>query len=263
MPSRVSMWLNDLLSDRGRVTKKERKGRKGFEGKQTGLPSNRWIAAVFELNEIRCIQSVMDQGTLPLTNAQIMYNYKQEFVNNRPKRFHKKPGGALSSGKHSIGMRRKQYRLGTLYAEQTKNIFMSFRYSPSGHICFDRSENRFPTFRQCQQMCIDFKIADPRFFSTDDMEKIHKYSIKTGTYTLWTIPTREEMMELFEQIPIELYRSVRTYDIWKKDAVPKDWSPPNDIEDEKEQQALEEQRRATKETIQEHSEEEFNPNEHF
>ena len=71
------------------------------------------------------------------------------------------------------------------------------------------------------------------------------------------------VFEVYETIPIELYRSVRTYDIWKKDAVPKDWSPPNEIEIEKEQQALEEQRRATKETIQEHSKEEFDPTEHF
>lgn len=266
MPSRVALWIKDLLSENTQIPLSERKGRKGFEGKQTGLPSNRWLAAMFECNEFRCLERILDTSKIPLTNSQILFNYRQEFVLHRKEVKFKngtiKPGGAIESGKHGIGMMRGRYREGSLYSGQSVSFLFSFRYSPGGHICRDRTENKFLTFREAQELCIKFQIADPRFFSPEDMERIHKHAVKSGTYHQWTIPTRDELKELQDLIPVELYRSLKTYDIWKKEIPPSDWSPPNPIQDEKEQQQIENSQRQAKK-VQKQTEKGFNPADHF
>ena len=244
--SRVSRWINDLLNPV--VEKKNRtlSQRREYGGKHTNLPLNRWFAAMFELNELRAIRHIFDPSFKPLNDVQITYNALQEFSKNKPRKYGNTtvtPGGSISSGAHRTGFFRNRFRKGTLYYNQTKPILMSFKYSNEGHIQKDRNNYSFLTFSQCQQLCIDRKIADPRFFSLEDLEKIQTHCHKYHQVD-WSIPTREELKELTEFAGMDLYRSIRTYDIWKSDPVANfgdQYSPPDDPTDEEIQAQHEEE----------------------
>lgn len=269
--SRVSRWINDLIDTEVRVSKKLLLQGKKCIGAKTGLPINRWLAAVFEMNEFRCLAALTNKAVKPLTDEQIKYNYNQEFGGRQPTTFGGgtiQPGGALTSGKHTLNFYRNKYKEGTLYAGQARPILYPFRYSPEGHIIKDRGSTWFPTFSECQSKCIDYKIVDPRFFTAAEMEDIHQFAVQKGVYHQWVIPTNNELEDLYRFVPVQLYRCIKTFDVWKKDQVPKDYSSraskPQQIEDEKEAQneeealTLEERRKRTLELykIQDTSEEE-------
>ncbi len=80
--SRAARWIKSLLKE-NKVPEKDRKGRKGFEGFVTKLPMNRWFEAIFELNELRALQRILDPSKKPLTDDQILYNWSQEFQRER------------------------------------------------------------------------------------------------------------------------------------------------------------------------------------
>ncbi len=269
--SRVSRWINDLIDTEVRVSKKlSIKGLKCL-GSKTGLPINRWLAAVFEMNEFRCLARLTDNSVKPLTDEQIKYNYNLEFGNRKPVKFGEgaiNPGGALTSGRHTLNFYRNKFKKGTLYAGQARPILFPFRYSPEGHIQKDRGSLWFPTFSECQKLCIEAKIVDPRFFTTEEMEHIHQFAVQKGVYHQWIIPTNNELEDLYKFVPVKLYRCIKTYDIWKKDKTPADYSSRSSkaqqVEDEKlshaeeEELSLEERRQRTLKifSIQDTSEEE-------
>lgn len=241
--SRVSLWLKSMLEEVN-IAPKDRKGKKGYNGRTTKLPMNRWMAAVFEINEFRAIQFSMDQAKKPLTDPQIKYNWSQEFERYSHVQLRSGrewlPGGSIASGKWGIGMLRNRYRKRQLFKYMLPPIFMSFKYSPEGHILKDGvSKSKFLTFSECQELCIQFKIADPRFFKLEEMERIHQFTLQKNIYDQWSIPTKEMMDELSKEFPFDLYRSVKTYDIWKKEPIASDYSPPNQIQEEIEAQESE------------------------
>jgi hypothetical protein len=239
--SRVSRWINDILDTEVRVSKRlVLKGHKCI-GAKSGLPISRWLAAVFEMNEMRCLANLTNKAVKPLTDEQIKYNYDLEFGNRKPTKFGGgtiNPGGALTSGKHTLNHYRNKFKLGTLYKGQARPILYPFRYSPEGHIVKDRGSTWFPTFTECQEGCIKYKIVDPRFFTVAEMEDIHQYAVQKGIFHAWSIPNNSELEDLYKFVPVKLYRCIRTYDLWKHDQVPKDFSPrsskAHQIEDEKE-----------------------------
>ncbi len=246
--SRVSRWINDILDTEVRVSRKlgKIKGNSCI-GKKTKLPINRWLAAVFEMNEFRILASLTDRSVKPLTDEQIKYNYMLEFGGNKPTKFGTgtiQPAGALISGKHTINFYRNKFKKGILYAGQARPILYPFCYSPEGHIKRERGSSFFPTFAECQQYCITAKIVDPRFFTTEEMEHIHQFAVQRGVYHQWVIPTQQELDDLYKFVPVKLYRCIRTYDIWRKDKVPKDYSSRSSkqqqVDDEKEAIAQEE-----------------------
>ena len=216
--SRVNRWVTSLktpLPER-RIKRVRRPNASGAEGKKTGLPINRWLALVFEWNEFRSLQYSLDKTIQPLTDDEILYNLKQEFGSNRKKK-KDAPANSILSGKHTVNFHRTRFNKGILFKGQPKNILVSWCYHTSGKITKGgRQKYKFPTFQECQQNCIEFQIADPRFFTPEDMEKIHQFALSKGLMDSWSIPYLEELDEITKYVPITLYRSVMTYDIWKE-----------------------------------------------
>jgi len=262
---RVTNWI-EVIEDPSRkrtqanVVKRERKGRKGGQGAITGLPISRWLALIFEWNEFEAIRSNIDESAKPLTDAQILHNFKLEFGDSRKMKYGKETrnvGGSILSGKHTINFHRSRYRKGELYGGQSKPILVSFRYHQEGYLCSDRSLYKFPSFRECQQICIENKIADPRFFLPEEIEKIEQFAKSEGNFALWAIPTHHELQEIHSQLPITLYRSILTHDLWKKEKVkvrrPRisidDLNKKAERDEKKEQKELERRRKETKKVV--------------
>lgn len=264
-PSRFEQWASALQEPperRKQIPKVRRGGASGTFGKRTGLPINRWFALVFEWNEFRSLKWHFDESMKPLTDSQILHNFKVEFLreNNRRTNRDQTPGGSVLSGKHSVNFHRIKFNKGILYKDQPRSIFVSWRYHHSSHIyVVNKRREDFPTFQDCQQTCIDYKIADPRFFSPEDMEKIDQYAKSKGILSDWSIPTLEELNAIHKYFPMTLYRSCKTYDLWKENKFgykPKrktqtvdSFNKKIEQEEKRRLQELENQRRETKAII--------------
>ena len=217
------LWANFL--DRQLIPvdlRKKRKANQGFEGKKTKLSVSAWLELVFQWNELLSMQKFLNPDDKPFTDGQIKFNFGLEFGSkHKVQKGETKiaPGNSIISGNHSINFKRNEYRRGQLLANQTRSFLMSFKYHTDGNIVTDRSRVRpkYPTFRQCQQICIDFKIGDPRFFTLEELERVHQLTIKDGTVSAWRFPTIAELKNLREMIPVDPYRSVLTYDLHKKE----------------------------------------------
>ena len=190
-------------------------------GKTSKLPVNQYIEVLFQYNEMLAMKRFLDPDCLPLTNLQILENFKREFggkhaVNRAG--VMAPPGNSILTGKHKIGWKRIEYRRGDLYKSQVRPFLMSFSYFKDGNIVTDTTRTRptYPTFRECQSMCIEAKICDPRFFDIETMERMHQAVVKEGSKLAWRFPTISELENLRKIIPIDPYRSVKTYDLHKK-----------------------------------------------
>ena len=93
---------------------------------------------------------------------------------------------------------------------------MSFRYTPEGHPCGSRAESRFLTFDDCRSLCIQAKVADPRFFTLKQIKYLEEQSKKNQELNMWAIPTQDEIDDLESIIAKNPYKSVVTYEIWKE-----------------------------------------------
>lgn len=239
--------------------RKRKRAYQGFNGKKTGLSVNQWVELIFQFNELRAMQQYLNPDVGPLSDDQIMHNFKLEFGGKQ--KVNKAgimvtPGNSILSGVHTWNWKRTEYRKGTLFANQIKPFLVSFKYL-GGKLVKDetRVQPKYPTFVECQEICIKFKIADPRFFTITEMERLHQYAIKEGAISEWRFPTTQELKTLGEIIPIDPYRSILTYDLHKKanpaqEKKPKT-NPIEDIETRKEEiksfekEDLEERRRRT------------------
>lgn len=233
-------------------------------GKKSKLPVNQYVEVLFQYNELLAMKRFIDEDCIPLTNRQILENFKIEFggkeVVNRAGNL-APPGNSILSGKHKIGWKRLEYRRGNLYKAQVRPFLMSFAYFKDGNIVTDNCITipKYPTFRECQEMCIEAKICDPRFFNVETMERIHQSVIKQGTKSEWRFPTISELENLRKLIPIDPFRSVKTYDLHKKRNKAQENKKNDNLEREekllretpkKEKEFLEEQRRKTQKAIQ-------------
>ena len=264
-------WTN-FLDAQLRPIDRRKKQRKavGFEGKKTKLSVNGWLELIFQYNELRSIQRYLDPDVKPFTDFQILHNFKLEFGGkNKVKKGGAmvSPGNSVLSGAHSIRFKRSEYRRGQLYAGQVRPFLMAFKYFEDGNVIKDESRIRpkYPSFKECQEMCITAKIADPRFFTVPEMERIHQHIIKEGIVSEWRFPTTNELKNLSEMLPIDPYRSVLTYDLHKKENPHnKPKTPKEDVVqtnkeiDKLEKESLEERRRATQKFL-----ETFNPDAPF
>ena len=197
-------------------------GRRAFAGKQTRLSTSVWLAHVFELNEIRASRKEWDKV---LHDKQIIANYQKEF-GGKPKAGKLQPGGALLSGKHTIGYHRKRYRRAEIYRGQLRPILMSFKYSAEKHIMRDGKGTNFLTFEQCKVECLKFKIADPRFFKPSEIGDIRAHARRKGEILSWAIPSKQQYIELDSAVAGGIYGCVRCYEEWCDDETPEDWTPP-------------------------------------
>ena len=218
----ADLWANHL--DRQLIpvdTRVRRKAHSGFAGAQTGLPVNEWLEKAFQWNELNSMAYFVNrEDHFMLDDDQIKANFIQEFgkLARRKKGNHKgvKPGNSVISGKHSISFKRTLYRKGTLYANQTRPFLTPLRYMQN-RIVSDSSRRRpkFLDLTECKTLCIQYKIADPRFFTVDELERLHQSVIQQGTVSDWRFPTQAELSNLAKMIPVIPYRSVLTYDLQK------------------------------------------------
>lgn len=228
MPSNSDIFnLVDSLLDHDTPIADRRfpKGRGPYQGRQTGLGQSYWLSAVFNLNEIHASRKEYEKV---LSDPQIYHNWNLEFGNKTtPEGNVTKPGGAIGSGKRTLGMYRREYRRGDLYSKQPKPILYSFKYSREKHPLKDgKSERNFLTFEQCRELCLLAKIADPRFFTREELVQIKHHAKKQGMVHLWSIPSAKQYEELDNAIVGGIYRSLITKDIWVDQQVPPDFSPP-------------------------------------
>ena len=202
------------------------KGRGPYAGRQTGLGQTFWFGAVFNLNELHAARRELDKV---LTDAQILLNWELEFGNKKkPDGSSFQPGGTIGSGKKTIGMYRSQYRKGTLYVRQTKPYLFSFKYSKEKHILRDgRGQRNFLTGDECRNLCLSNKIADPRFFTREELVQIRQHAQKKGEIALWAIPSAKQFDEIEQSIVGGVYNCMLTREKWIDQKLPPDWSPPD------------------------------------
>jgi hypothetical protein len=202
-----------------------RPARRHHAGRNTGLNQSVWLATVFELNELHAMRGEFEKV---LNDRQIIFNWEQEFPQHlKPKNKNSKvnPGGALTSGKKTLGMYRTEYRKGIIFSGQLKPILCSFRYTKEGYPRKDGRSFEIITFEECRQLCLSLKVADPRFFDATELGKIKQHAKETGNIHQWAIPSINQWKELNDSIAGGVFKSLRMYDVPYD---PTSWSPPED-----------------------------------
>lgn len=196
------------------------RAKNGTGGRTTNLTQGTWFEFVFELNERNII---LGNYSKVMSDRIILANWSKEFENLGYNTLTgQKIGGALSSGKFSVGTYRNMYRKGRLYDDQPKPFLMSFRYCREGYPVKERTKALTPlNLDQCREICMEHKIADPRFFSPQEIADIITHADKTGTRSQWGIPSKTQWKELNEQTPGGIFGRTRIYNI----PYSEDWSP--------------------------------------
>jgi len=182
----------------------------GGEGKITKLPQNVWFEAVLSLNETNSALGNVDRV---LTDQQILMNWENEFGNSRESSGTKvNVGGGLKSGNLSVGSYRSRYRKGTLYNQQLKPFMLSLRYDRKGMPIKDRKKKFFyiglPDLRK---LCLENNIADPRFFTNEELGKIKDAAKRKSELHLWGIPSPHQYKELDKSVVGGIYGAYRVH----------------------------------------------------
>jgi hypothetical protein len=258
---KIPLWKQFI--DETIDVKPARKRKVGNEvlGLKTGLSISRWLELIFHWNELRAMERFANRDLKPLNDMQILNNFVLEFAPDG-KCTRKKgsspnapPGNTILSGKKPIAYQRLLYNRGHLYSAQEKPILLANKYWTDGNLVTSRSRFRptYMSFKEVQLKCIEFKIADPRFFTMEEIEQMHQSLIKRREDREWAIPSIEDLDELFKSIPYDPYRTVITYDLHKnptkknKPTKQKSETIPNSEEAEtKKQEKLEQKRQETK-----------------
>lgn len=192
-----------------------------YGGNKSRLPQNLWFKAIFELNEIRHLRKEYNKV---LNDKQILHNWTQEYDKNAQFNGTLIRGGGISSGKITIGQYRNKYRKGIIHAGQIKPILMSFRYSRDANPRRDGNSLRMLNLEQIRQNCLQYRIADPRFFTVQEIFDIKEHAMRTGDIRSWGIPSEFQWEELDKQVPGGIYGSYSIFNA-KYGA---DYSPPRD-----------------------------------
>jgi hypothetical protein len=189
-------------------------------GRTTNLTQAVWFEFVFELNEKNLI---MANYSKVLTDRVILANWIKEFEGlGKHPLSGKTIGGSITSGKFSIGSYRNKCRLGRLYDNQPKPILMPFKYCAEGYPCKEKNKSVIALdLNQCRELCLSYRIADPRFFSPKEIADIKNHAEKKNERSQWGIPSRTQWEELNDSVPGGIYGR---YNIYNK-AYSEDWSP--------------------------------------
>lgn len=193
----------------------------GTGGRVLNLTQGVWFDAVFELNEKNAILGRYDKI---LTDGVILANWAKEYedkgINTLTGR---KIGNAITSGKISIGMYRNKHRIARLYDTQVKPYLISLKYCAQKYPCREKTKAVIPlTLDEIRELCMNSKIADPRFFSPKEIADIKTYAEKHGERTQWGIPCRTQWEELNKSVPGGIYGR---YKIYNEVYDPTSWSP--------------------------------------
>jgi len=188
------------------------RGKSHTAGKQTRLPMCVWFYSIFQLNEIYACKGQLE---MVLHEQQIKMNWEREYGNRKPRAGSRMtPGGSITSGKHSIGLYRNKYREGRLFKGQLKPIMLSFRYSGNKLVCIDRQNRKFYNHNECRELSLKYKIADPRFFTKEEIAEIKQHAMQSGEILSWGIPSKSQWSELDAISPGGIFRCIRTKTPW-------------------------------------------------
>lgn len=183
--------------------------KRGGEGNKTRLSQNVWFQCVFYQNELNSALRLTDKV---LTDQQIMMNWELEYANERSTT-KVNVGGGLKSGIHSIGTYRSRYRKATLYSQMLKPFLMSFRYDRYGYPVMDRKKKfHYLNLEAIRKLCLELKIADPRFFTNEELGTIKETAKRRNELNLWGIPSPHQYMELDKSIVGGIYGSYKLYE---------------------------------------------------
>lgn len=182
----------------------------GIGGRITNLCQSVWFDSVFELNEKN---AVLGRFEKVLTDAVILANWVREYEG---KGLHplsgRTIGGGITSGKVSIGMYRNKCRQAKLYDTQPKPILMPLKYCAQKYPCKEKTKAVIAlTLDQIREMCMSYKIADPRFFSPKEIADIKVHAEKHGIRNQWGIPSKSQWEELNNAVPGGIYGRYKLY----------------------------------------------------
>ena len=182
----------------------------GGGGKITKLPQNVWFESVLYLNENNSLLGHTDRV---LTDQQILMNWDNEFGNSRESTGTKvNVGGGLKSGNLSVGSYRSKYRKANLYNQQIKPFLLSLRYDRKGLPIKDRKKKFFyMSLADLRKLCLENCIADPRFFTNEELGKIKDAARKKHELHLWGIPSPTQYKELDKSVVGGIYGAYRVH----------------------------------------------------
>lgn len=134
----------------------------------------------------------------PKTDGDLRIQYLYDFPSYELKK-------RFSKYKETIGTIRTKYNRNKLYSAQSPTLILSFCYNPEGRIVKDGTKYfQFLSFRDCYRRCLDYKVADPRFVSPEELEAIRS-RINSGDpdWADWIVPTDKQISELETEIGID------------------------------------------------------------
>ena len=167
-------------------------------GRRSKLPRLHLLAALFLRNEILgCMQQALDrEGILrnfrrefPEMSAQVSRNYFNRY----------------STYTH-------KYNTGRLYARQPMPPLYSFYWTKDGYIRHPSYQTQLIGFEFCKRHLTKNKIADPRFFTLDEMNQLDEEE--------WHIPGLADIQKIEAEIKKPVYNSIEFPDGYGKNYNP-------------------------------------------
>lgn len=182
----------------------------GTGGRVTNLTQGVWFDTLLEMNEKYAILGRFDKV---LTDSVILANWAKEYEGKGVNTLTGRPiGGGITSGKISIGMYRNKFRSGKIYDTQLKPILLSLKYCAQKYPCKERTKAVVPlTLDEIRELCMTYKIADPRFFTPKEIADIKAYADKHNERHHWGIPSKSQWEELNEAVPGGIYGRYKIY----------------------------------------------------
>lgn len=119
------------------------------------------------------------------------------------------PARAADTFFSKISKYRNSYNIGELYVHQNKPILFSWYYNNNGYICHKIRRNDMLSFPFCRGELSTRKIADPRFFTKEEIAK-KREAAKAGSKTAleWAIPIEAEVRAIEDQLGKPLFNAI-------------------------------------------------------
>lgn len=168
-------------------------------------------ASVFEENEIQA--SKTPRGGKDDYQLRSIYLSKLSKVNSYRAFCARK---SLESMKTTVGMYRTKYNKQELFLDQPDVCLMSIRYNEEGFPL--KHSSSFADWSDVRKRCIELKIADPRFFTDEELDKLRNAKISGDSRVDgWRIPSVQEIKRLEAKIGKPIFDSIAFPRGWGRD----------------------------------------------
>lgn len=169
---------------RGRLYQRRDRSKAGVT---SGLTIKQYMEILLIKNEILACMGG------PLTNPALERALIKEFPNMRLT--------YVKNHRISFGMYRTKYMKQQLYANQPVPFLVSLRYDEEGYIVQSSHGNKLMHYDEVLEVCHQFKIADPRFFTTEQIAEIATgFNNDDPKYKDWSFPTGDDLRKFNKQI---------------------------------------------------------------